>query len=164
MHFPENTVQRSYFTNLSDGKINKIAKGRITRIFNSIPLIVDPPQCTTTDNSDIQVLNKTIELQGKEYQQQQHHQLQQQEQFHQQETQQNEFQNQGEQSDDNSVREKHYLKVPVKRKLIYPAENITIKTVKQPEHSIDYNNEVSIIFYYIIGCNFIQISTKFLFF
>lgn len=157
MHFPENTIQQSYITNLPDGKINKIAKGRITRICNSIPLIVDPPQCTTITNSDVQVLNERIESLGKEYQQQQ-------EQFQQQEKQQNEFQHQEEQSDDNFVREKDYLKAPVKTKLIYPDENITIKRVKHSEHSIDYKDEVSIIFDYIIRCNFIQISTKILFF
>ncbi|KAH0552472.1 hypothetical protein KQX54_010592 [Cotesia glomerata] len=81
---------------------------RITRILNLIPLIVDPPQCTTINYGDVQVLNKRIELQGKEFeqcQQQQHQQLQQQqeqfqqqeefrqqEEFQQQEKQQNEFQ------------------------------------------------------------------------
>lgn len=94
----------------------------------------------------------------------QQEEFQQQKEFQEQEKQQNEFQQQEEHSEGNFVREKDYLRASVERKLIYPDENMRIKRVKHSEHSIDYNNKVSIMFYYIVECIFIHISTKISFF
>ncbi|XP_053598232.1 putative mediator of RNA polymerase II transcription subunit 26 [Microplitis demolitor] len=62
LHFQNDAIQNSYLTNLPNGEVNKIVKGRITRMPGSVPLIVNVKQSSIIGDCKIQALNESSKM------------------------------------------------------------------------------------------------------